>query len=430
MRQFLLCFVTVLALFSFLMVECYCGPLSSTILGSHVGFSYGDIIDVHEWETSSQLSSYIYNCSSLSSYTTYNWFGSATTRDNIYTAASGAGAVFSITYFYGHGGYDYFVLGSFEPHWYVYACDGSKVYDCDVYPQSNPKNVKFAFLWSCHQGDTIGGTHFWTGVYGMPKAWLHTTDLSNDGYADPDGKSSTFIGFKLDAPYLTKGLGSPNYNDGYYFVAYFYQSAMQSGKTINQALNDAAFKVWGVSYFSQCPLYTGWGEGQMVVYGDGSASLGLATTPPPGPPPPPPIHYVPPPCPTLFVWNGESYVEETVLNIHAETDVTLQHVITQTLVPENGLYQLELKELDNFTSHIDQVKLYAVDQQGRWHLLPLTYAKHNELGMVTRQLLFDDEIRIDLTPTQEIEMRFIQIVSYTKTAYFVFEINGYNRKIE
>jgi len=134
-------------------------------------------------------------------------------------------------------------------------------------------------------------------------------------------------------------------------------------------------------------------------------------------------------CPTLFVWNGTDYVEEGLLNIHAESDVTVQHKINQTLVPNNFVYNLQLRELDEFTSHIDQVKLYAVDSKGKWHVCPLIYAKQ-ESTYVTFKLLFDDEKRIDLVPTETVNLKFLPAIPYKNTAFFVFEINGYNRKIE
>lgn len=76
-------------------------------------------------------------------------------------------------------------------------------------------------------------------------------------------------------------------------------------------------------------------------------------------------------CPTLFVWNGSDYAEEGILDIHAESDITVQHELQNTLALKNHVYNLQLRELDNFSSHIDQVKLYAVDNQGKWHLCPL-----------------------------------------------------------
>ncbi len=135
-------------------------------------------------------------------------------------------------------------------------------------------------------------------------------------------------------------------------------------------------------------------------------------------------------CPTLFVWNGTGYVEEGLLNIHADSDVTVQHRIQSTLALENGFYKLQLRELDNFTSHIDQVKLYAIDDKGEWHLCPLTYAYHSSLGKVKQTLLLDDSNRVDLKPTETIDLKFAPSIAYSETAYFIFEINGYNRKTE
>jgi len=135
-------------------------------------------------------------------------------------------------------------------------------------------------------------------------------------------------------------------------------------------------------------------------------------------------------CPTLFIWDGTDYADEGILNIHAESDITVQHEIQNTLALENDVYKLQLRELDNYTSHIDQVKLYAVDYQGKWNLCPLTYAYHSELGKVKQTLLFDDSNRVDLEPTETIDLKFSPSISYSQTAYFMFEINGYNRKWE
>ena len=132
-------------------------------------------------------------------------------------------------------------------------------------------------------------------------------------------------------------------------------------------------------------------------------------------------------CPTLFVWDGSQYVEDALLDIHAETDITLQHTITETLVPDKNSYKLSLRELDNFTSHIDQVKLYVVDSDGEMHETHLTNAVHSELGDVKEPLLHDDDTRVDLTPEQTIDLRFT-VPNIDEVAYFIFEINGYNMK--
>jgi len=133
-------------------------------------------------------------------------------------------------------------------------------------------------------------------------------------------------------------------------------------------------------------------------------------------------------CPTLFVWNGADYVEEGALNIHADSDVTVQHEIQNVLALDKGVYKLQLRELQNNTSHIDQVKLYAVDYEGEWHLCPLTYAYHSELGKVKHTLRFDDDNHVDLKPTEVTDLKFAPSIPYGETARFIFEINGYNMK--
>jgi hypothetical protein len=133
-------------------------------------------------------------------------------------------------------------------------------------------------------------------------------------------------------------------------------------------------------------------------------------------------------CPTLFVWNGSQYVYETLLDIHAESDVTVQHQIQQTLVRDGPFYKLQLRELDNFTSHIDQVKLYAVDRDEEWHTCPLIFAERNNT-CVTLKLLFDDDRRADLAPSETINLKFLPSISCSQTSHFIFEINGHNKKI-
>jgi hypothetical protein len=135
-------------------------------------------------------------------------------------------------------------------------------------------------------------------------------------------------------------------------------------------------------------------------------------------------------CPTLFAWSGTDYVQEGLLGIHADSDITVKRRIQNSLTLENGVYKLQLRELDEYTSHIDQVKLYAVDYKGEWHSCPLTYAYHSELGRITWKLLFDDENKANLEPTQVIDLKFLRSIPYSRTAYFIFEINGYNRKTE
>jgi len=129
-------------------------------------------------------------------------------------------------------------------------------------------------------------------------------------------------------------------------------------------------------------------------------------------------------CPTLFVWNGSCYEKEGILNIHADSDVTVLHEIQNKLVAENGLYKLQLRELDNYTSHIDYVKLYAVDAEGNWHECTL----EGDGNVADRLRLYDGE-RLDLEPSETVDLKFSSDFQ-GEISYFLFEINGYNMKTE
>lgn len=136
-------------------------------------------------------------------------------------------------------------------------------------------------------------------------------------------------------------------------------------------------------------------------------------------------------CPTLFVWNGTCYVEEALLNIHGDSDVTVQHRIEfgELASTQNNSYPLSLRELDEYTSHIDYIKLYVVDEDGVWHECHLKGAIHNELGNVMKFLLHDDNIRVDLKPTQTINLKFAKPnISENEIDHFILEIQGYNPK--
>jgi hypothetical protein len=132
-------------------------------------------------------------------------------------------------------------------------------------------------------------------------------------------------------------------------------------------------------------------------------------------------------CPTLFSFNGRTFEEESLLDIHNSQDVTVDYTLNH-LKPISRVCMLSLRELDNFTSHIDYVKLFAVDSQGVKYECKLVIALHSQLGLVTTELSCDDDIRIDTTPGQRIELVFTMPKGIS-VDHFVFELNGYNMKL-
>ena len=140
-------------------------------------------------------------------------------------------------------------------------------------------------------------------------------------------------------------------------------------------------------------------------------------------------------CPTLSVFDGLNYVTEGLLDIHNPdgTDVVYDHTLTTEPAWTKGRYEFRLKEHQNTHSYIDQVKLYAMLEDGTKIELPLTYAWHSEDGNVLPQLLFSDEWKTDTLganlnngKSQSIDLKFasppnLQVVS------FIFQIEGNNR---
>jgi len=248
---------------------------TSVSLGSRWGVN-----NPTELELDSSITAFIAEHASKAGFTAYNWYGSETSRDNIFEAARGAGDTFTIVFYIGHG---YKSGALWWINWFIVDDSGNKVYDYEIFNYSGCRNVRFVLLWSCYQGDTIGGTQPITGKpYGMPYAWLHTTDLSSDGYTNPDGKGYAFIGFTGAAPYLN--YSDPPFDEDktghqhplYLFLLCFYEHLLDNGYSIKEALDQASMDVWHC-IFKESPLYKGYtidsDTGRMVVYGDGDLKV-------------------------------------------------------------------------------------------------------------------------------------------------------------
>jgi len=215
-----------------------------------------------------------------------NWYGANTTGYNIGIAANASGEQYGIAFYVGHG--DNFTDQSTgNKHWQIYDDGGNLVWDRWLYKYYTnytiTQRLRFTLIWSCWQGYTIGGTYPNGDAYGMPNAWLHTTNLSQNGYGyhDSDGMNLTFIGWKREAPFLTYNIWGENAS--YYFLLNFYNSALYYQRTIRQSLDDASAAVWHVASFAQAWWFhtgfwymdpdegIGWLE--MAIYVDGSQRL-------------------------------------------------------------------------------------------------------------------------------------------------------------
>jgi hypothetical protein len=137
------------------------------------------------------------------------------------------------------------------------------------------------------------------------------------------------------------------------------------------------------------------------------------------------------PCPTLFVWDGNDYVDYGVIDIHNPTgeDVVREvPVLAEDVSISNYKARFRLREgwegLSYSESVVDQVKLYAVDDYGNRSLCPLIKAVHSEQGKVLSQLLLSDNVKVQMLLLETIDLRFV--VPYQNVQSFTFIIEGCN----
>ena len=140
-------------------------------------------------------------------------------------------------------------------------------------------------------------------------------------------------------------------------------------------------------------------------------------------------------CPILTVYDGTDYVEEGLLDIHNPegVDVVYEHTLAATPQRVDGTYLLRLTEHPKTHSYIDQVKLYAMLEDGTLKELPLIWAWHSEDDNVLPMLLHSDEWKTDTLgadhndgTSQSIDLKFAALSPSLEVTDFMFQIEGNN----
>jgi len=136
-------------------------------------------------------------------------------------------------------------------------------------------------------------------------------------------------------------------------------------------------------------------------------------------------------CPILSVFDGSKYVEEGLLDIHQPDGIDVITHYTLVIKPKRvgATYLLRLTEHPQTHSYIDQVKLYALLQNGKTIQLPLISAIHSRYGNVKQKLLFSDDVKTDIEANESIDLKFLALPNI-KIKAFIFEIEGHNRIIK
>jgi hypothetical protein len=392
----------------------------ATILGSTYEINNDD-----ELRADSDVAQFIWNVIRLNDpgYGRYNRYGEGTTSSSILSAAEGEGYDYAISFYIGHGDIEETQPPYNYCQWCICTDAGGWVHDYKIHPHSTSRHVRFAFLWSCFQGNVIGGLNPPNPPgtpFGMPHAWLHTTSLSQNGYSYPDYGGYAFIGFWGPAPFLIYDLTSGNNWTGYHFAKNFYEGVFEYRYPLKQALDHASWMTWPGQnlLFDDTVFWYGYeaeGEtGRMMVYGDSWVY--------------PPTQGQGGGCPMLSVYDGSEYVSEGLIDIHNPDckDVVRTHILITTPQPVGNAYLIRLTEHPKTHSKIDQVKLYARLENGATIQLPLTRATYNQEQNVLPLLLRSDDRRVNNNPNDTIDLRFRALPPNIEATCFVLQIEGYN----
>ena len=135
-------------------------------------------------------------------------------------------------------------------------------------------------------------------------------------------------------------------------------------------------------------------------------------------------------CPTLYVWNGNSYVDYGVIDIHNPSgEDVIREVLVQTEDVGLNSYKARFRlregweDLVYSESFIDQVKLYAINEDGKQKLCPLISAEHSRLGDVRKFIVASDDVKVQMLLLETIDLTF---KASEDIKSFVFVIEGCN----
>jgi hypothetical protein len=151
---------------------------------------------------------------------------------------------------HGHGGMSPEVprRDYFDDDWDYYNPSVSdEIWDYHVYPYTSSSKHFFVFIWTCRQGDFIGG-YYGPYVYGMPYCWHH-------GVTSGD----CFIGFQDASMPLTQDSIHYPYTPYVNWTLSFVDYVTRNHYTVGQALTQASLDNYAIS-FIQTELYQGYEE--------------------------------------------------------------------------------------------------------------------------------------------------------------------------
>lgn len=248
--------------------------------GTYVMPLYGSTYEVEEDESDAAHSvinvweSY-YN--TWTDYTIYDLHGSDTEKDTVLDHADAFEDYFDhvAMFHYGHGGMNM----SSPQHRDYFDDDGwddidDQIWDYEVWDKTGSSKHFFVVIWSCRQGDHVGGYNSTEGeYYGMPYTWFHGTPSSGD----------CFIGFEDASMPLTQQSANSTWCEYDLWLKQVGIRLSYSHATVIGALDAASNQYFDCDY-DETELYLGftakwgedpedWGTGKMKIYGNSSIQV-------------------------------------------------------------------------------------------------------------------------------------------------------------
>jgi hypothetical protein len=250
--------------------------ISGNIVSAYVGSA--DFCPNYFWEgldteeelevseaTCTYITSMLANRYATGCYYSYNDDCTVYRYCSILSTLNNSGIIDEIVVFSkGHRGLPYNVSHGNTNHISLLDHDGDDLIDIEhIYDRTSSKNT-FTFLWHCETAEkyeTGDPPEDEFGYYGMPYCWTHNEDLVCYGGSG----DVVFLGWVDESPQFLTEAEDP-YN--YAHVAYYFWYYMCDGDTVEEALNNIAYYIFGDANYLASDLCD-W----LVVWGDKTMEL-------------------------------------------------------------------------------------------------------------------------------------------------------------
>ncbi|WNZ28675.1 MAG: DUF2341 domain-containing protein [Candidatus Bathyarchaeota archaeon] len=214
-----------------------------------------------ELALSESVCDYVYDLvNDAQQYYIRNYWGDPTQEEAVYDNVSYCETNYNYTaiFYKGHFWTTTCPWSCGNTHYVMYDNSSATIIDYEINSNMTSGTHDFVFLWMCEVGGTnetggIDANHSW----GMLASWMDRDDLGSNGYSSPDGTDHVFISFENTSVDFCIPTGFDSYNYSH-FAYLFFDYALNSFMTVNEALDAASEDVFNQADFGSTALYNGY----------------------------------------------------------------------------------------------------------------------------------------------------------------------------